>query len=282
VPPQRVARAQELAAPSAEASTPVGVAPVGVVPVAVVPVRPSAAELAARFAGPLALDLARIVLPHRVADIPPPPEFVFRPFVSSRRRSVPAAAPPLPLLGYRVVDARVGAQRVERRWRVDIAPCLGVGAERRVAQSLASVLPEIVSTVLADGRLAVENTPAELDALAQVLFPDTPVLAEPVILEPVEPPSGEPPIPELSDLVAQQLPPEDPPKKKRRRAARVASSASLVAAALPGNAELSRQLAEIENEFAERRSPAPARNRRQRRAAPATSEPPPRRAANAV
>jgi len=243
------ARAAELAAaPPAAVGAPVDAAPP----------RPRAVELA----GPLQLDLSRIVLPHRVADIPPPPDFVFRPFVSSRRRSAEAAACPLPLIGYRVVDARVASLRVERRWRIDIAPCLGVGSERKMATAAAAA-----------------------ETLAQVLFPE--VSADPAILEPPAPRAAEPSVPELCDLVAQQLPPasEIPPskKKQRRRAARVASSASLVAAALPGNAELSRALEELESQFAERRSKPPARNRRQRRAAPVTSEPPPpRRAANAV
>jgi len=109
----------------------------------------------------------------------------------------------------------------------------------------------------------------------------------------VEPPTGEPPVPELFEQVAQQLPPasEAPPsqkKKQRRRSARVASSVSLVAAALPANAELSRALSEIEREFGEpaAKKKGPARKRRARRAnpavAPSESEAPRRRAANAV
>lgn len=279
-------QAPELA-PPAEPAAPVSTASLEVASLEVEPER-ARVELAARLAGPLQLDLTRIVLPHRVANIPPPPEFVFRPFRSSQRRSAEAAAPPLPLLGYRVVDAQAGAHRVERRWRVDRAPCLGVDDERRAVQPLDSALSGGAAEVSATSAV---SSVAELEALAQVLFPDLPVFAESAILKPVEPPGGEPPVLELSDLVAQQLSPasevrpsENDKKKQRRRAARVASSASLVAAALPGNAELSRTLSEIENQFAERRS-KPARNRRQRRAAPAAptpSEAPPRRASNAV
>jgi hypothetical protein len=86
-----------------------------------------------RYEGPLQLDLGRVLLLHRVEDIPPPPEFVFRPFVSSRprelgvARSVVAAVPiePRPC---RVVDEREACRRVERGWRVDVAPCVNVGA----------------------------------------------------------------------------------------------------------------------------------------------------------
>jgi hypothetical protein len=83
-----------------------------------------------RYDGPLELDLDRIVLQHRVEEVPPPPDFIFRPFVSSRARSALAAVPPLRIdpRPCRVVDGREACRRVERGWRVDVAPCLNVGS----------------------------------------------------------------------------------------------------------------------------------------------------------
>jgi hypothetical protein len=82
------------------------------------------------YAGPLELDIDRIVLQHRVEDVPPPPDFIFRPLVSTRARVVLAAVPPLPIdpRPCRAVDAREECERVERGWRVDVAPCLTVGS----------------------------------------------------------------------------------------------------------------------------------------------------------
>jgi len=112
-----------------------------------------------RYEGPLELDLGRILLVHRVENIPPPPDFIFRPLASSRRReaSVGEAAPsevPLseavvaalaadPSAGgvcaalvartiepqaCRTIDEREASRRVDRGWRVDVAPCLNIGA----------------------------------------------------------------------------------------------------------------------------------------------------------
>jgi hypothetical protein len=124
-----------------------------------------------RYEGPLQLDLGRILLVHRVENIPPPPDFIFTPFVSSRRRDltpsevsardvgtsisdvapsevplseavvaalaanpsaggVCAALVPVPIdpRPCRTVDEREACRRVERGWRVDVAPCLNVGA----------------------------------------------------------------------------------------------------------------------------------------------------------
>ena len=189
----------------------------------------AAAEPEARFAGPLELDLARIVLPHRVADIPPPPDFIFRPLASSRRPETSllrapftaSAAPPLTLLGYRVVDARVAASRVERRWRVDIAPCLHVVAPPaelappvpEVAAATVLPVPEVVAATelpLLAGAAPAELPPpevtaatelplpeaaaaTELESLAQALFPEASMASEPAILEPLAPPGSEPP-----------------------------------------------------------------------------------------
>jgi hypothetical protein len=48
------------------------------------------------------------VLPHRVEDVPPPPDFIYTPFVSSRARSAPPAPSPRRIhpRAFRVVDAR--------------------------------------------------------------------------------------------------------------------------------------------------------------------------------
>jgi hypothetical protein len=88
--------------------------------------------------GPLDLDLSRLVLPHRVENVPPPPEFVFRPFVPSRPLPAsPPSAVPLEPLRCRVIDERQATTRVERRWRVDVAPCLRIESPRVVVPSVA-------------------------------------------------------------------------------------------------------------------------------------------------
>lgn len=81
-----------------------------------------------RFKGPLQLDLNRIVLLHRVENIPPPPDFVFEPFISSRPAQAPAteALAPIEPVACRAVDIREERRRVARGWRVDIAPCLSI------------------------------------------------------------------------------------------------------------------------------------------------------------
>lgn len=87
-----------------------------------------------RCDGPLELDLGRIVLLNRVEDVPPPPDFIYTPFVSSRARCAPSAPSPRPIhpRPCRIVDARQARLRVQRGWRVDVAPCLEVGpVERR-------------------------------------------------------------------------------------------------------------------------------------------------------
>ena len=99
---------------------------------------PPAAPVERRYEGPLQIDLGRIVLPHRVENVPPPPDFIFRPFVSSRRRELnaegvsesavrPRLAPisPRPC---RVVDEIEACRRVDRRFRVDVAPCVDIEA----------------------------------------------------------------------------------------------------------------------------------------------------------
>jgi hypothetical protein len=261
----------------------------------------TSAPTAPRLAGPLELDLARIVLPHRVEDIPPPPEFIFRP-LSSRRaaRAVvfePVTAPQraLPLLGYRVVDEHLAASRVERRWRVDVARCVAVAdrLEPLSAPELPLSAPEPAALPAAAPEVV---EPAELESLAHALFPDFPSLpggAQLDLLASPVPGGSEPPT--LSPSERAQPPESEVPsskKRQRRRAARVASSASLATAALAANAELTRALSEIESAFSERRieQPAAERKRRGRKAGKAPSksakkaaaETARRRAANAV
>jgi hypothetical protein len=97
------------------------------------PLPKRAAPIARRWDGPLELDLDRIVLVHRVEDVPPPPDFIFRPFISSRSRAALTLLSPIKPLPIdprpcRVIDEREAYRRVERGARVDIAPCVVVGA----------------------------------------------------------------------------------------------------------------------------------------------------------
>jgi hypothetical protein len=126
------------AEPAAHAAAPEPAPPVELA----APLEPAPPER--RYQGPLELDLGRIVLVHRVENIPPPPDFIFRPFVRSPRREVslgeavvaaladPSAAsllPPAPIepRPCRSVDERDAGRRIERGWRVDVAPCLSIG-----------------------------------------------------------------------------------------------------------------------------------------------------------
>ena len=243
-----------------------------------------------QLTGPLELDLTRIVLPHRVENIPPPPEFIFRPLSSARRAAPtlafePVAAPlrALPLLGYRVVDEHLASSRVERRWRVDVAPCVAVAG--------GIALPRATEPVEA----------AEIESLAQALFPDFPEptgVSQRELLAPLAPGGTEPSALLPSEPAAAHSPDSDSAassskKRQRRRATRVASSASLATAALAANAELTRALSEIESAFSERRAEQPRveRKRRGRKLGKAASktagkkaaaETARRRAANAV
>jgi hypothetical protein len=263
----------------------------------------AAGQSVPRLAGPLELDLARIVLPHRVEHVPPPPAFIFRPLASSRRAAEPAPAVfepvavplrALPLLGYRVVDEHLAASRVERRWRVDVAPCLAVAGALEARAARDAVELEAVAT-----REAGALEAGELESLAQALFPQFPELpgvAQLELLAPLAPGGTEPPELLPSEPAAAQAPDSEAPsskKRQRRRATRVASSESLATAALAANAELTRALSEIESAFSERRveQPRAERKRRGRKvtgkasktsAKKAAAESARRRAANAV
>jgi hypothetical protein len=97
-----------------------------------IPVQPPPAVR--RCEGPLQLDLDRIVLLHRVADVPPPPEFVYRPFVSSRARVALVALPPIDPQPCWVVDEHEAGRRVARGLSVDVAPCVSVGSPPELAR----------------------------------------------------------------------------------------------------------------------------------------------------
>jgi hypothetical protein len=91
---------------------------------------PAPAAREPRFDGPLALDLGRIVLPHRVENVPPPPDFIFRPLASARPRlsAAPSLVLPIDPRPCRVVDERAAGRRIDRGFCVDVAPCIEVGA----------------------------------------------------------------------------------------------------------------------------------------------------------
>jgi hypothetical protein len=105
--------------------------------------------VARQLTGPIELDLGRIVLLHRVENIPPPPDFIFQPFVPTGPAPRPAppdasralatepsglepmavsGAQPIEPVACQIVDRRDAARRVNRGWRVDIAPCLSIGS----------------------------------------------------------------------------------------------------------------------------------------------------------
>jgi len=204
------------------------------------------ALLQLRLAGPLELDLGRIVLPHRVENVPPPPEFIFRPFVSSRARDLRLAlatlcAPPLEPLRYRIVDQRAASSRVQRGWRVDIAPCLSIGAAAlEQPQRLRAESAAVVS-------LPADSMPTE--TMPVVSLPLEVVLAEPVCPEP---------------LRAEPVRREPARRTRRRAAARAARAPG--PSPLPQDGELERAISDLEA-FAER--PWGAERRRSPRAASA-------------
>ncbi len=88
---------------------------------------PAAADAAERIAFPMDLDLGRMLLPHRVENVPPPPDFVMRPLPSSRRGD----ARPCERVG-----SGLASRQVSRRLGVDIAPCLAIGGEPSRAAAL--------------------------------------------------------------------------------------------------------------------------------------------------
>jgi hypothetical protein len=147
-----------LLSPDATAPPP---APYPLAPAEAMPARAAAVLAPIRsYPGPLQLDLDRIVLPHRVENVPAPPEFIFVPFVPSRLRAARAVVPP-PTIDprpCRVVDEREACRRIDRGWRVDVAPCVNVGAmaeasrrqsRRRSGRVTCGVPPPIEEVALA-------------------------------------------------------------------------------------------------------------------------------------
>ncbi|MET0412721.1 MAG: hypothetical protein ABW217_15565 [Polyangiaceae bacterium] len=96
---------------------------------------------------PLVLDIdpSRIVLPQRVADLPPPPAFVFRPF--RRTRPEVTVDPERPVSVARMLDvssSEAGRTQVRRGSRVDVAPCIGLQPSAPpVAPALTFVASEV-------------------------------------------------------------------------------------------------------------------------------------------
>lgn len=114
----------------------------------------AAVERALRFKGPMDLALDSIVIPHRVEDIPPPPAFIYEAVLAHAERELQrvtaarlaaearARAAIVPARCH-TVGAHRAAQRVERAWRVDIAPCLPVdGAPAQVEPAAEAPQPE--------------------------------------------------------------------------------------------------------------------------------------------
>ena len=193
--------------------------------------------------GPLELDLGRIVLAHRVENVPPPPAFIYRPFVSSRARELRAAlgtlsTQPLELLPYRVVDQRAASRRVQRGWRVDVAPCVSIAPAPGELPAQPSAL---LAAMLAEPLLA-EPVRQEASVVAVVLEPmvlEPPVLAPPVLAPP------------LAELARPEPARTEPVRRARRRGAALAARA-LSPASAPGGDELERAISDLENAFAER------------------------------
>jgi hypothetical protein len=134
----------------------------------------AAARMERCLDGPLQLDLHRIVLRHRVEDVPAPPDFIYRPLVSARARAAPPAMTarpiePLPIepRPCRIVDTRPACQRVQRGWRVDVAPCVHIGAgERRPSRHRGGMVASsvVASSVVASSVVAspAPRLPGEL------------------------------------------------------------------------------------------------------------------------
>jgi hypothetical protein len=129
---------------------------------------------ARRYEGPLELDLDRIVIAHRALNVPPPPDFIFRPFVRGARPilGAPVAEPPIQPRPCYAVDGRAAHARVQRNERVDIAPCL----------SIVATTPVALPTVVERPRRSRRRRPVAARALTVAAFPN-PGELERVILE---------------------------------------------------------------------------------------------------
>jgi len=102
----------------------------------------------------LDIDPSRISLPQRVADVPPPPAFVFRPFRRSRPEvSVDPAQPVSVAPVHDVSSNEVGRSQVRRGSRVDVAPCIAL-------QSSAPPVAPLLAVVSSEVSEAAESEPA--------------------------------------------------------------------------------------------------------------------------
>jgi hypothetical protein len=161
-PARAMLRPQDEGAPPPRAESPPLAAPMERAPATEAPSpRPQR-----RYDGPLVLELDRIVIPHRVEDVPPPPDFIFRPFVRAAAPTAPVAvtldAAPIQPRACQVVDAREARLRVQRTGRVDIAPCLSV------VESAPAAPAPVVERV----RRSRRRGPPALRALAVAPLPD--------------------------------------------------------------------------------------------------------------
>lgn len=94
---------------------------------------------------PLVMDIdpTRLVLPQRVADVPPPPAFVYRPFRRSRPRVT--VDPEQPVSTGRVLDVSSGERgraQVRRGSRVDVAPCIALESNAPAVAPLLCLVSE--------------------------------------------------------------------------------------------------------------------------------------------
>lgn len=134
------------------------------------------------YEGPLELDLDRIVIAHRVENIPPPPDFVLRPFVPSPPRA-PAERElvndvAIEPRSCEVVDGGEARRRVRRGPRVDIAPCLSVDAP---AVSAAEVPPRARRRGPTQARVLVACPLPEMTELERAILELEAAFAKPAL-----------------------------------------------------------------------------------------------------
>jgi hypothetical protein len=106
------------------------------------PPRPEPEECLPRV---LDFDTSLLVLPQRVADVPPPPAFVYRPFRRTRPQVSVDPEHPVSVAHVQEVSSReVGRTQVRRGSRVDVAPCIALESSAPpVAPVLARIEPEL-------------------------------------------------------------------------------------------------------------------------------------------
>jgi hypothetical protein len=122
------------------------------------PARREAPRLPMLLSGPLQLDLGRLVLAHRVENVPPPPDFLFKAVTPAAAVAQPVTAIVRWVEPVQTVLVRPADRRVTRGVRVDVAPRTVVDSgppscERRSA----SRRGPLVTRVLAPCPLADED-----------------------------------------------------------------------------------------------------------------------------